>query len=135
MFERFTHQARAVVTVAVREAERRRDHHVGTEHLLLGVIAADDPLTAPVIAGAGMDLQRGRQALDAADRAALAAVGVDVRVLPEPEPEPLRRGPFGRLRRKHVPFTGGAKQALEGRCVTPCGAVTATSASSTSCSR
>jgi ATP-dependent Clp protease ATP-binding subunit ClpA len=115
MFERFTSQARAVVTVAVSEAQRRRDRHVGTEHVLLGAIATDDPLAGPVIADAGMDLQRARAALDAGDLDALSAVGVEIRELPRPEPDPPARGPFGRFRRPsgHLPFTGGAKHTLE----------------------
>jgi ATP-dependent Clp protease ATP-binding subunit ClpA len=115
MFERFSHEARAVVIGAVGEAERRRDRHVGTEHLLLGVIASEDPLTHAVIDAAGLDLQRARQALDTGDLDALAAIGVDVRTMPTQEPDPPARRTFGRFRRPsgHLPFTGGAKQTLE----------------------
>jgi len=114
MFERFTPQARAAVTGAVGEAERRRDRHVGTEHLLLSVFATDDPLVRAALDAAGVDGQRAREVMDAGDLDALAAVGVDVRTLPAPEPDPPRRL-FVRRRRSpgHLPFTGGAKRALE----------------------
>ena len=115
MFERFTRDARAVVTNAVGEAQRRRDRHVGTEHLLLGVIASANPVIAPVLEAAGIDLRRARQALDAGDIAALAAVGVDARAVRASIPYPDWRRSFGRRRRSagHLPFTGGAKQTLE----------------------
>ena len=53
------------------EARRRGDRKVGTEHLILGL------LREPVLAQAlGCDLQTARDALDAMDHAALAAVGI-----------------------------------------------------------
>jgi ATP-dependent Clp protease ATP-binding subunit ClpA len=115
MFERFTHDARAVVTNALDEAWRRRDRHVGTEHLLLAVIASTNPFITATLEAAGITLQRARQALDAEDNDALAAVGVDVRTMPAPVPDPAWRHSFARFRRSagHLPFTGGAKQTLE----------------------
>jgi ATP-dependent Clp protease ATP-binding subunit ClpA len=115
MFERFTHDARAVVTNALDEARRRRDRHVGTEHLLLGVSASTSPVITAVLEAAGITLQRARQALDAGDNDALAAIGVDVRAMPAPAPDPTGRHSFARFRRSagHLPFTGGAKQTLE----------------------
>ena len=114
MFERFTPQARVAVTNAVGEAERRGDRHVGTEHLLLAVIASHNPLTTPALDAFGVDVERARSTLDAGDVEALAAVGVDVAALPAPEPEGGRRSfwPF-RGPGSHKPFTGGAKQTLE----------------------
>src|SRR5580704_17413732 len=53
------------------EARRRGDRKVGTEHLILGL------LREPVLAQAlGCDLQTARDALDAMDHDALAAVGI-----------------------------------------------------------
>ena len=40
MFERFTREAREIVTTAVDEAELRGDSRVGTEHLLVAAAAA-----------------------------------------------------------------------------------------------
>lgn len=117
MFERFTSDARAVVAAAVAEAEGRGDRHVGTEHLLLGVLASPHVVTSAALAAHGLDLLRARQALDQADADALAAIGVDIGA-PEPRSPrapatPPRRG-RRRRRNRHRPLTGGAKQALEG---------------------
>lgn len=115
MFERFTQDARAVVTNAVDEAERRGDRHVGTEHLLLAVAASADPLTSTALDAFGIDLQGARRTLDASDIEALAAVGIDVAELPAPGPGHSWRRSFGRFRKPggHKPFTGGAKQTLQ----------------------
>ncbi len=37
MFDRFTRDARRVITLAQEESRRRNDPHIGTEHLLLGL--------------------------------------------------------------------------------------------------
>lgn len=116
MFERFTRDARAVVTAALAEAGHRGERHIGTEHLLLGVLASPDRLAGAALAAAGLDLAAARRALDATDDEALAAVGVDTAVLAPPRTadaaDPGGRRP--RWRRSHRPFTGGAKQVLEG---------------------
>lgn len=116
MFERFTRDARAVVSAAVAEAQERGDRRVGTEHLLLGVLASTNALVRDVTQAGGMDLARARRALHEADADALTAIGIDGDVLPPPPSEPTRtpatrwRGP--RRRPSHRPFTGGAKQTL-----------------------
>ena len=38
MFERFTERARKVIVLAQDEAARLRHDHIGTEHLLLGLV-------------------------------------------------------------------------------------------------
>ena len=38
MFERFTEEARQVVVRAQEEARRLHSHHIGTEHLVLGLL-------------------------------------------------------------------------------------------------
>jgi hypothetical protein len=55
------------------EAVRRGDRTVGTEHLVLALLA--DP-ASPAARALGCDLDSVRRALDALDREALAAVGV-----------------------------------------------------------
>ena len=42
MFERFSRSARAAVEDAVYEAGRRGDRRIGTEHLLLALLADDE---------------------------------------------------------------------------------------------
>ena len=73
------------------EARRRGDRKVGTEHLILGL------LMEPVVEQAlGCDLQTARDALDAMDQDALAAVGIGAGFsappIPIDEPSNVRRG-------------------------------------------
>ena len=53
MFERFTDRARAVVHHALDEARTEGRRPVGTEHLLLGVLADSDSLAARLLAAGG----------------------------------------------------------------------------------
>ena len=46
MFERFTSEARGTVTGAQAEARRLHHTHIGTEHLLLALLAQDTPRAA-----------------------------------------------------------------------------------------
>ncbi len=89
VFEHFDEDARRrVISLAAEEARRRGDGRVGTEHLLLAV---------------GVGVERARTALDALDREALAAVGIDVAHVASPVPVLTRRRP---------PFTSGARAVL-----------------------
>ena len=45
-FQRFTDGARRAVYLDTEEARRLRHSHVGTEHLLLGLVAEDEELAA-----------------------------------------------------------------------------------------
>jgi hypothetical protein len=55
MFERFTSNARAAV-VGTQDAARRLGHpYVGTEHLLLGLLAVGDGIAASVLRDVGID--------------------------------------------------------------------------------
>lgn len=100
MFERFSREARRAVAAAVEEAEGRDDAYVGTEHLLIGVVASVAP--GSDLIGASVAVLR--DAWAAMDQAALAATGIRADLPTNPAP--------GR-RRRHLPFTGGAKQVLE----------------------
>lgn len=90
MFERFTHDARAVVISAQAEASRRGDHLIGTQHLLLGLLRDPGPLRN-LLVGLGLDTAAVDRAIDAlagaasnadanadADADALAALGIDL---------------------------------------------------------
>ena len=61
MFERFTASARRVVVLAQDEARALDHDHIGTEHLLLALVLADEGIAA----GALVSLGAGRQALRA----------------------------------------------------------------------
>lgn len=71
MSDRFADEARATVTRAAQEARRRGDRRLGTDHLLVAVL--EDPRMATA---AGVTADTAREAVDALDRAALAAIGV-----------------------------------------------------------
>lgn len=131
MFERFSDRARRVVVLAQEEADRARHPHIGTEHLLLGLLAETDGVAAVALRNAGLTLEPVRAAiverlgpapLGGGDAAALAAIGIDldrVRATVEATfgPGALRAVTRCRARRRPAPagtpFTPRAKKALE----------------------
>lgn len=60
LFERFTERARQVVVHAQAEAATLRHDHVGTEHLLLGLLRDDKGVAARVLASLEVTLDRTR---------------------------------------------------------------------------
>ena len=56
--ERFTQRARRVLSLAHQEAERLRHHHIGTEHLLLGLIREEGGVAGRVLRELGLDTAR-----------------------------------------------------------------------------
>ncbi|GII85072.1 hypothetical protein Ssi03_30620 [Sphaerisporangium siamense] len=80
----------AVVKAALAEARRRGDRRLGTEHLFLGLL--HDPASATARA-VGVSLADARAAMDALDRAALLAIGIDVGAFPDDVPVPRRHPP------------------------------------------
>ncbi|MEH1058787.1 Clp protease N-terminal domain-containing protein [Micromonospora sp. CPCC 206171] len=135
MFERFTDRARAVVHRAVDEARAERQRPVGTEHLLLGVLADGDALASRVLTEAGVrpaDLRAaiarhtapGASGLGEADAAALREIGIDLTAivarieesfgpdaLREAVPAPRRRWGFRRY--DDGRFSPRARKVLE----------------------
>jgi ATP-dependent Clp protease ATP-binding subunit ClpA len=138
MFERFTTEAQQVIAHAGQEALELRHQHLGTEHILLGLLWTDVCISRQVLTTAGIDgpgvradVQRLLTApgivLNAADAAALQTVGIDLAAvqssietsfgpdamrtagLPPPRQGLLRR------RRPHrgTAFTLRAKKVLE----------------------
>jgi ATP-dependent Clp protease ATP-binding subunit ClpA len=101
VFERFTKDARLVVSYAVEEAANRDDSRIGTEHLLIGVSRSRS------LGGLIPRVESIRAELDRIDREALASVGVDPGLMEV-------AGQARRRRRGHVPFTSGAKDVLKG---------------------
>lgn len=93
-FERFTKEARRVVTVAQREAKELGHSWIGTEHLLLGILAIEESMGARALADFEIGLEGTRDDVK-------RIVGED----DEPTPK-RRRGP-------RVPFTPKAKRVLE----------------------
>ncbi|HJR93062.1 MAG TPA: Clp protease N-terminal domain-containing protein [Acidimicrobiia bacterium] len=102
MFERFNTEVRAVVFSAAQEATvRRGEGRVGSDHLLIGVVATGNHAAEQ----AGLSVDGLHEALDRLDARALGAVGLDAANLA------LSR-PWGWAGRGHLPFTRGAKNAL-----------------------
>jgi ATP-dependent Clp protease ATP-binding subunit ClpA len=127
MFERFTDDAREAVTAAQTEAGALRHGWIGTEHVLLGVLATGGG-GARLLAGFGVDaagvrddvvrlVGRGENDIDPD---ALATLGIDLDEVRERVEQAFGPGALsrrGRCRRggvsMRVPFTPRAKKALE----------------------
>ena len=91
MFTRFTGRARTAVQQAGVIAGELDRTFIGTEHLLLGVLADADALGTKALVALGVDPADVRRAVEAAD---------------VEDGDPPRR-------RRHRPFTPGAKKVLE----------------------
>ena len=94
MFERFTREAGRVVVIAQEEARMLGHQVVGTEHLLLGLLAIDGGTVARMLARVGVDTASVRDEIvrrvgprpagessaeaDREDAAALKAIGIDL---------------------------------------------------------
>lgn len=63
-FDRFTEQAKQVLSFAQEEAQRYQHHLIGTEHLLLGLLRDEEGLPAKGLYNLGVDLNRVRQAVE-----------------------------------------------------------------------
>ncbi|GLZ77915.1 hypothetical protein Afil01_27220 [Actinorhabdospora filicis] len=88
-----------IVKASAEESRRRGDRRIGTEHLLLGILAAADRPTRPAVTGLlpGIDLAAARAALSDMDAAALRAIGLDI------DPAPVAARP-----RRHPAVPGTA---------------------------
>jgi ATP-dependent Clp protease ATP-binding subunit ClpA len=89
VFERFTDRARRVVVFAQEESRLLNHQHIGTEHILLGLIQEGEGVAARVLAQLGISLEKARQ-------------GVEATILRGEKPP-----------RGHIPFTPRAKKVLE----------------------
>jgi ATP-dependent Clp protease ATP-binding subunit ClpC len=89
MFERFTDQSHRAVVLAQEEARRLNHDHVGTEHLLAGLLREEHGAAAQVLGASGVTLDTVR-----AQIAALA-------------------GPGQEPPRGHIAFTARAKKGFE----------------------
>lgn len=124
MFERFTQAARATVVQAQNEARHLHHPQIGPEHLLLAVLAGDTG-GARVLLALGTDPEAVRTQVPAGPRLdsdALLALGIDLDEVRSKVEDtfgvgalerPWRREGWWRRRVRHIPFTAGAKLALE----------------------
>jgi ATP-dependent Clp protease ATP-binding subunit ClpA len=90
MFERFTDRARRVVVLAQEEAREMHHDYIGTEHLLLALLAEEDGIAARVMSGLGMRLVAVRE--EVTERVGTGAAPGNA---------------------KRIPFTPRAKKSLE----------------------
>ena len=89
MFERFTDRARRVVVLAQEEARLLNHNYIGTEHILLGLIAEAEGVAAKVLVGLGISAESVRAKVEA--------------IIGEGGGSPTG----------HIPFTPRAKKVLE----------------------
>jgi Clp amino terminal domain, pathogenicity island component len=88
MFERFTDKARRAVVLAADEARLLGHDHIGTEHILLGILNEGAGIAASALTSLGITLEAARIQVAATARSGAAP------------PE-------------HIPFTAQAKRSLE----------------------
>jgi ATP-dependent Clp protease ATP-binding subunit ClpC len=88
MFERFTDKARRAVVLAADEARLLGHDHIGTEHILLGILSEGGGIAASALTSLGLTLEAAR---------------TQVAATAGPGPAPPA----------HIPFTARAKRSLE----------------------
>lgn len=132
MFERFTEDARQIVTHAEEQARRLRHRQVGTEHLLLGLLSRPETLSARLLMARDVDHERvlakivqilGDATGGDIDAEALETIGIDLSAVRERIEEvfgvgALDRGPHRNRRGallsgRRAPFSPDAKKTLE----------------------
>src|SRR6201995_5567852 len=64
MYERFTDRARKVMQLANQEAQRFNHEHIGTEHILLGLVKEGSGVAANVLKNLDADLRKIRQEVE-----------------------------------------------------------------------
>ncbi|RPF37928.1 Clp protease N-terminal domain-containing protein [Streptomyces sp. TLI_185] len=88
-FERFTVKARRVVVAAQEQARQLKHSHIGTEHLLLGLLDVPDGMAAQVLHQLGYDMETAQ---------------ADIAAVVKPGTKELSG---------HIPFAARAKKVLE----------------------
>src|SRR5262252_1517943 len=63
-FERFTERAKKVLTLAQEEAERAHHSYIGTEHLLLGLLRAEEGIAHAALRALGVGVEDTRERIE-----------------------------------------------------------------------
>jgi len=133
MFERFTPEARRIVTDGVEIAQHLHHDFLGTEHLLIALADTGPNIATRALLSCGFDPARAREDLEQivgpspddlgdADAAALRSIGVDLDEVRKSTEASFGLGALERRRRWHgrrrlrvcgLPFMPKAKQAIE----------------------
>ena len=122
MFERFTREAREVVVAAQEEARRLRHGRIGTEHLLLGLLAGPATTSARTLGRHGITRDGVVASVrtlvgDDLDADALTTLGIDLDAVRERVEEAFGPGALDRRPGDrspgHLPFTPRARKVLE----------------------
>jgi ATP-dependent Clp protease ATP-binding subunit ClpA len=125
MFERFTSSARDVVVRAQVEARDLRAEQIGTEHLLLALLAQPGTATGAVLQRHGLSHRDAVEALaghlggNDLDADALSTLGIDLDAVRESVEATFGPGALAGGRRSaggsraHIPFSPRAKKVLE----------------------
>src|SRR5437899_1764442 len=82
MWQRFTERARRVVFFAQEEAARLGENYVGTEHLLLGLVRADESVAARILDRLGVPLGRIRSEIERQVTRGHGNLGQDMQLTP-----------------------------------------------------
>ena len=64
MWQRFTERARSVILLGQEEASRMNSDHVGTEHLLLGLVRQNEGVAAQILQRMGVSLPKVRREIE-----------------------------------------------------------------------
>ena len=82
-FDRFSPQARKVLSLAQEEAQRFQHNYIASEHLLLGLLRQQDGLASQVLSSLGLELAKARETVEfivgRGDRIVLGEIGLTPR--------------------------------------------------------
>jgi ATP-dependent Clp protease ATP-binding subunit ClpA len=96
---------KSVINLAIDEARRLGHSHVGTEHLLLGIVRESESIAANVLGSLGVDLENVRHSVIATLGQPQREVGASAPMPPSSQPTQHFAGPFDR-------FSDRAKRVL-----------------------
>ena len=125
MFERFTAKAKDAITRAQASARDLGHNHIGTEHLLLGLLHDPESMAGKYLTDCGLTLEGVRRrvgelvgpvALSDRDAQALSTIGIDLDAVREAVESTFGAGALDPAPPKgcaRMPFTPRAKKVLE----------------------